>query len=103
MTNVATLDPPGSLATADWLARHLHHPDLVVLDATAPHGASGPDRERGIANPEATHISGSRHADSVADLSDPDASFSFAFPGGSAPCPRAPGAGHQRRNDDRHL
>ncbi len=80
MTNAATLDPPGSLATADWLERHLHHPDLVVLDATAPHGASGPDRELGIAHRQATHIPGSRHADLVADLSDSDASFSFAFP-----------------------
>jgi thiosulfate/3-mercaptopyruvate sulfurtransferase len=52
----------------------------VLLDATVPYGASGPDGALGQTRWQESHIPGSRYASLQGLLSDSSAPFSFAFP-----------------------
>ena len=57
---MARLKLPDSLVDVDWLQQHLHHPDLVVFDASWHMPASGRDGEREWAE---KHIPGARFFD----------------------------------------
>lgn len=48
---------PGAIVTNDWLAQHLGHPDLIVLDASIPPISGGSNV------PEGVRISGARFFD----------------------------------------
>ncbi|MEQ9124166.1 MAG: hypothetical protein RIM80_16575, partial [Alphaproteobacteria bacterium] len=77
------LDLPGQLVSTDWLAGHLDHPDLRVLDATVHlHPKPGGDvaMESGRADYEKGHIPGAAFADLVRDLSDDRSALRFTLP-----------------------
>jgi thiosulfate/3-mercaptopyruvate sulfurtransferase len=76
---------PGPLVGPDWLAAHLDHPDLRILEATAwldpPSSPGKPyDVRSGRAEWEAAHILGSAFADLVHDLAEPHPTLNFTFP-----------------------
>jgi thiosulfate/3-mercaptopyruvate sulfurtransferase len=75
----------GPLVSADWLALMLADAGLVVLDATVhldpPRSAHEPyDVRSGRADWQREHIPGSRFADLIGELSDPDAPLPFTLP-----------------------
>ncbi|HEY6889222.1 MAG TPA: rhodanese-like domain-containing protein [Solirubrobacter sp.] len=73
---------PGPLVNADWLAEHLHAPDLRVLEATVhltPRDG-GYDVRSGREDWAAGHIPGSAFADLIEELSQPHESLNFTFP-----------------------
>jgi thiosulfate/3-mercaptopyruvate sulfurtransferase len=75
----------GPLVRGAWLAAQLVSDDLVVLDATvhldAPSTSDRPyDARSGLVDWQRAHVPGSRFADLVDDLSDPDARFPFTLP-----------------------
>lgn len=71
------------LVTADWLAKHLHDPELVVLDATV---LTREDEDgnlvsvTGRAQYEQGHIPGAAFADLFVELADTDSDFEYAVP-----------------------
>jgi len=76
---------PGPLVSPDWLAEHLDHSDLRVLEATAwldpPTRPGKPyDVRSGRAEWETSHILGSAFADLVHDLAEPHPTLNFTFP-----------------------
>lgn len=76
---------PGPLVSDHWLALHLGDADLVVLDATVhldpPTEPDEPYAVRsGLPGWQQSHLPGSRFADLVDELSDPDARFPFTLP-----------------------
>lgn len=81
---VLTADAPmDMLVTAEWLSRHLHDPDLVVLDCTVKiemTETGGMRAVNGRASYDAGHIPGAGFADLLVDLSDTDKPISFAVP-----------------------
>jgi len=75
--------PMDMLVTAEWLSRHLHDPDLVVLDCTVKieMAESGDMRAvNGRASYDVGHIPGAGFADLMVDLSNTDKPISFALP-----------------------
>jgi len=77
------LDLPGQLVSTDWLAGHLDHPDLRVLDATVhlhPKPGGDVEMESGRADYEKGHIPGAAFADLVRDLSDDRSPLRFTLP-----------------------
>jgi thiosulfate/3-mercaptopyruvate sulfurtransferase len=76
---------PGPLVSDRWLAEHLADPDIVVLDATVhldpPSSPNEPyDVRSGRRGWEQAHVPGSRFADLVDALSDPEAPYAFTLP-----------------------
>lgn len=72
--NNTTLKLPGVLVSVEWLAEHLEHPDLVLLDASQP--APGQ-------NKEATHLAariGNAVPFDLKKVSDPDHSLPNMMP-----------------------
>ncbi|MER5455967.1 sulfurtransferase [Micromonospora sp. NPDC002389] len=72
-----TLDLPTPLVSTEWLAQHLDHPDLRILDATvhlAPPSEAGQDWSQTSGRPEylTAHIPSAAFADIIDDLSEPD-------------------------------
>jgi thiosulfate/3-mercaptopyruvate sulfurtransferase len=77
--------PIGPLVSDGWLAERLADTGVVVLDATVhldpPSSADEPyDIRSGRADWQLEHIPGSRFADLIGDLSDPDAPYPFTLP-----------------------
>ena len=75
--------PMDMLVSAEWLSRHLHDPDLVVLDCTVKielTEAGGMRAVNGRASYDAGHIPGAGFADLMVDLSDTDKPIDFAVP-----------------------
>ena len=72
-----------SLVTAEWLAEHLHDPDLVVLDATVlieQDEQGGFRTVNGRPNYEAGHIPTAGFADLMGELSDSESPFAYTVP-----------------------
>jgi thiosulfate/3-mercaptopyruvate sulfurtransferase len=71
-----------ALVTAEWLARHLGEPDLVVLDCTVNvvQEAGGLRAESGRADFDQGHIPTAGFADLLTDLSDRSSPVEFALP-----------------------
>lgn len=79
----ATVRSESALVEADWLAPHLGHPRLVVIDCTTlvrPKPEGGVDLESGRTGYEEGHIPGAVFADLLTDFSDPEAKRPFALP-----------------------
>jgi thiosulfate/3-mercaptopyruvate sulfurtransferase len=75
--------PMDTLVSAEWLARHLDDPDLVVLDCTVLIEADGHGGFRpanGRASYESGHIPGAGFADLMGELSDGDSPLPFTAP-----------------------
>jgi thiosulfate/3-mercaptopyruvate sulfurtransferase len=75
----------GPLVSGRWLAEHLADADIVVLDATVhldpPSSPNEPyDVRSGRLGWEEAHVPGSRFADLVDALSDPEAPYAFTLP-----------------------
>jgi thiosulfate/3-mercaptopyruvate sulfurtransferase len=65
--------PEGSLITADWLERHLEHPNVRVVDVRGRHPSSALPHAK-LAEYEAEHIPGATFVDcerDFIDVSDP--------------------------------
>lgn len=76
---------PHYLVETDWLADHLHDPDLRIFDCSvgiqpAEGEGTGFSLINGRQAWEQEHIPGSGFADLMGDLSDPDANFMFKMP-----------------------
>lgn len=82
--NNVTDAPPSPLVSTQWLADHLHSPNLAILDATvvlpSPRFDGDYRAESGYQGWLGEHIPGSRHADLTQDLHDTQAGYSFAMP-----------------------
>ncbi|MGC0366374.1 thiosulfate/3-mercaptopyruvate sulfurtransferase [Rhodococcus sp. 27YEA15] len=68
------------LVDAAWLREHGADPSLIVFDATVSKTADGEYVSGRTSFAENGHIPGSRHADLIADFSDPDAPTPFMRP-----------------------
>lgn len=77
-----------SLVDTDWLAAHLHEPDLVVLDCSVRFEQTdgGMRSVSGRSAYEATHIPGAGFADLTTELCDESSELSFALPAPEAFC-----------------
>jgi thiosulfate/3-mercaptopyruvate sulfurtransferase len=77
------LDLPGDLVTTEWLAAHLDHPGLVVVDASVL-GVETPAGFRWLSGLDdyliEGHVPGAVFADLLEEFSDPDGPFSFTRP-----------------------
>ncbi|MEJ2346107.1 MAG: sulfurtransferase [Gammaproteobacteria bacterium] len=72
-----------SLVDADWLARHLNEPDLVLLDCTVttvPHDDGGFHNVSGRPEYELGHIPNAGFADLKGELCDANSPIEFALP-----------------------
>lgn len=80
---MAALDLPASLVTTEWLARHLGHDGLVIVDASVV-GAETPAGFRWLSGLDEYliegHVPGAVFADILEEFSDPDGEYSFARP-----------------------
>lgn len=77
------LDLPGAIVSTEWLAEHLNHPDLRVLDATVhltPAAGGGMQMTSGKADYDEGHIPGAVFADLIEDLSDAESPLRFTLP-----------------------
>lgn len=75
--------PMDMLVSVEWLSRHLHDPDLVVLDCTVKiERTEDGDLQaiNGRASYDAGHIPGAGFADLMVDLSDTDKPIGYAVP-----------------------
>jgi thiosulfate/3-mercaptopyruvate sulfurtransferase len=75
--------PIDSLVTTDWLSRHLHDPDLVVLDCSVRvemEEGGGFRVLSGREDYDGGHIPSAGFADLLGDLSDDDSPLRFAVP-----------------------
>lgn len=75
--------PMDMLVSAEWLSRHLHDPDLVVLDCTVKielTEAGGMRAVNGRVSYDAGHIPGAGFADLMVDLSDTEKPIGYAVP-----------------------
>jgi thiosulfate/3-mercaptopyruvate sulfurtransferase len=84
---------PSPLVSAEWLAAHLHDPELRVLDATVflhpnPDGA-GYIPESGLARWQASHIEGAQFVDLIDAFSDSTSKVRFTMPPPAEFCARA--------------
>ncbi|KRE21482.1 sulfurtransferase [Agromyces sp. Soil535] len=77
------LDLPGDLVTTEWLAAHLEHPGLVVVDASVL-GVDTPAGFRWLSGLDdyliQGHVPGAVFADLLEEFSDPDGPYSFTRP-----------------------
>jgi thiosulfate/3-mercaptopyruvate sulfurtransferase len=73
---------PDSLVSTEWLAEHLHDPDLVVLDCTVTvrQGEGGVVVENGRAAHDAGHIPTAGFADLMGELADAESPNDYAVP-----------------------
>jgi thiosulfate/3-mercaptopyruvate sulfurtransferase len=81
--DTATQEEMGTLVTAEWLAKHLDDPDLVVLDCTVrmvPKEGGGMTSVSGRSDYENGHIPSAAFADLKGDLSDLESSLDYALP-----------------------
>lgn len=80
---MAALDLPASLVSTEWLARHLGHDGLVIVDASVV-GAEAPSGFRWLSGLDEYliegHVPGAVFADILEEFSDPDGEYSFARP-----------------------
>ncbi len=74
---MARLELPDSLVDVDWLQRHLHHPDLVIFDASWHMPASGRDGEREWME---KHIPGARFFDFDRKICQPGSDLPHMMP-----------------------
>jgi len=75
--------PMDMLVTSEWLSRHLHDPDLVVLDCTVKIELTDTGEMQAVngrASYDAGHIPGAGFADLMGELTDADKPISFAVP-----------------------
>lgn len=75
--------PMEMLVSAEWLSRHLHDPDLVVLDCTVKiemTETGGMQAVNGRASYDDGHIPGAGFADLMVDLSDTNKPIGYAVP-----------------------
>jgi len=74
---MSELQLASSLVSAEWLHRHLQHPDLVVFDASWHMPATGRD---GHAEWRQQHIPGARFFDFDGKIRDPDSELPHMMP-----------------------